>query len=212
MAFLRSARPVGYLYALAAPLCWNIGGVIFRSVDADAWDAVFWRSLAHVVVFPLAAASWFAGAIADTRRAGPTAFVAALCIAGVLILHVLAMMKTAVANVLVLQSLSPLLVALPLANLFDTSPRDASLLFGLGVIQNTLGLGFYLLALRQLPAAQVALLALIEPVLGPLWTWLFVGEAPAALTLAGGSVVIAALVVNTMLGLRAQRQPGVLAA
>lgn len=294
MAILHSARSVGYLYALAAPLCWSVGGVIFRSIDTDAWDAVFWRSLAHVIVFPLAATPWLAGAVADTRRAGPAAFVAALCIAGVLILHVLAMMRTAVANVLVLQSMSPLLVAvlgrivlgervgprgwitiaiafaglapvigssfaagrvsgdvlalgvaacsatmvilvrrgqplnlvpvtwlgaliavlvaLPSVHLVDTSLRDVSLLLGLGVIQNTLGLGFYLLALRQLPAAQVALLALLEPVLGPLWVWLFVGEEPSPLTVAGGGVVIAALAVNTMLGLRTQRRPAALAA
>lgn len=45
--------------------------------------------------------------------------------------------------------------------------------------------------------------------LGPLWAWLGAGEAPAAATLAGGALVIAALLLNELaaLGLRARRKP-----
>ncbi len=56
---------------------------------------------------------------------------------------------------------------------------------------------------------KIALLALLEVVLGPLWAWLGAGEAPAAATLAGGALVIAALLLNELaaLGLRARRKP-----
>jgi drug/metabolite transporter (DMT)-like permease len=53
----------------------------------------------------------------------------------------------------------------------------------------------------QLSAPEIALLALLEVVLGPLWAWLGAGEAPALATLAGGAVVIAALLLNELAAL-----------
>ena len=44
----------------------------------------------------------------------------------------------------------------------------------------------------------LALLGLLEVVLGPLWAWLGAGETPASATLAGGAVVLAALVLNEL--------------
>lgn len=43
------------------------------------------------------------------------------------------------------------------------------------------------------------MIALLEVVLGPLWTWLGAGEALPMATLQGGVVIIAALVGNAML-------------
>jgi drug/metabolite transporter (DMT)-like permease len=49
---------------------------------------------------------------------------------------------------------------------------------------------------RTLTAPEIALLALLEVVLGPLWTWLGAGEVPAGTTLLGGAIVLAALAGN----------------
>jgi drug/metabolite transporter (DMT)-like permease len=61
---------------------------------------------------------------------------------------------------------------------------------------------FLVIASRALPASEIALLALLEVVLGVLWTWLFAGEQPGAATLLGGAVVLGALVLNELGGLR----------
>jgi drug/metabolite transporter, DME family len=52
------------------------------------------------------------------------------------------------------------------------------------------------LGARLIPAAQVALITLLEVVLGPLWVWLAVGEEPTAATLAGGAIVVVAVVIQ----------------
>ena len=39
---------------------------------------------------------------------------------------------------------------------------------------------------------------MLEVVLGPLWVWLGAGEAPALATLAGGALVIGALLLNEL--------------
>ena len=54
------------------------------------------------------------------------------------------------------------------------------------------------LAARHLPAAQITLIMLLELVFAPLWVWLGVGEVPARLTLIGGAVVVAAILLQTL--------------
>ena len=282
---LSSTRLVGFLCALAAPLCWSVGGLVFRTIEAGPYEAVVWRSLTHVLVFPL---FLLLGSglrtFSDLHRVRGTVFVVTLCLGGTFILHVLAMMNTTVANVLIVQSTSPLavaalgwivlgervsargwvtlavaftglmiviggsidggrflgnafalgvaacsacmvilvrraravslqpvsifgaaiavLIALPLSEPLAVSTRDIALLLSLGLIQMTLGLSLYLYALRVLPAAQVTLIALLEPVLGPIWVWLFMGEEPAIATVVGGAIVLGALAMNIALGLR----------
>jgi drug/metabolite transporter (DMT)-like permease len=70
-------------------------------------------------------------------------------------------------------------------------------LAALGIGQ--IGLGFALLTVgaRLIPAAQVGLITLLEVVLGPLWVWLALDERPSSLTLVGGAIVIAAIVIQT---------------
>jgi drug/metabolite transporter (DMT)-like permease len=61
-----------------------------------------------------------------------------------------------------------------------------------------MGLGLALLTVgaRLLPPAEVALLSLLEVVLGPLWVWLAYSERPTTATLVGGAVITAAIVVQ----------------
>jgi len=59
---------------------------------------------------------------------------------------------------------------------------------------------------RTLTAPEIALLALLEVVLGPLWAWLGAGEAPGAATLAGGAMVLAALAGNELATLASRKR------
>jgi drug/metabolite transporter (DMT)-like permease len=85
---------------------------------------------------------------------------------------------------------------LPFADLGDLAADDVLALAALGAGQIGLGLVFLTIGARLIPAAQVALISLLEVVLGPLWVWLSIGEQPTAATLAGGAVVVAAVVIQ----------------
>lgn len=78
----------------------------------------------------------------------------------------------------------------------------------LGPMQLALGLYCFTRALRYLPAAQAALIGLLEIVLGPLWVWLAYGEHPGGLALVGGGIAVAAVVANGLAELR-RHAPGV---
>jgi drug/metabolite transporter (DMT)-like permease len=93
------------------------------------------------------------------------------------------------------------LIALPLALPISATARDLGLLAFLGIFQLGLPCMFLVLASRTLLAPEMALIGLLEVVLGPLWVWLSVGEEPAGTTLVGGAVVLAALAGNELAAL-----------
>ncbi len=98
------------------------------------------------------------------------------------------------------------LIALPMVGSFALSPHDLLLACLLGAAQ--IGLGFILITLgaRWVPAAQVPLLTLTETVLAPIWVWLAFAEAPASLALLGGLVVLGAVLVEAVAGIRRERR------
>jgi len=94
------------------------------------------------------------------------------------------------------------LIALPFALPFSSTPRDLVLLAFLGFFQLGLPCMLLVLASRALLAPEIALLGLLEVVLGPLWAWLGAGEMPPQRTVLGGMLVLAALAANELSMLR----------
>lgn len=70
-----------------------------------------------------------------------------------------------------------------------------------------LPLGFMLVQAgpRRIGAAEVGLLLLLEVVLGPIWVWAFLDEAPGGRVLLGGAVVLLALLAHSVAGWRGPR-------
>ena len=66
----------------------------------------------------------------------------------------------------------------------------------------TIGIGIALVtwAALHLPPAEVSVLVLIESVAGPVWGWLIIGEQNSLYVLAGGAVVLIAVVVQAAFG------------
>ena len=95
-----------------------------------------------------------------------------------------------------LSQLIVLVVAAPFSSPGSVSAHDLGLFVALGVGQIGLGLVLLTIGARLIPAAEVALISLLEIVLGPLWVWIFLSEQPSATTLAGGAIVLAAVVVQ----------------
>jgi drug/metabolite transporter (DMT)-like permease len=63
----------------------------------------------------------------------------------------------------------------------------------LGVFQLGLSYVLYSTAIKYITALEAALVPVIEPILNPVWVFLFIGEAPGRYALFGGLVVLAAV-------------------
>jgi drug/metabolite transporter (DMT)-like permease len=103
----------GRLLVGAAAMCWSTGGLIARLVDTDPWTTVFWRGI-FCAAFLVAVT-----ALREGRRT-PDVFLGmgwpglamAACFATASTCFIMALHRTAVANVLIIQSLSPFMAGL----------------------------------------------------------------------------------------------------
>lgn len=86
--------------------------------------------------------------------------------------------------------LCALLLLLVVKSRLALSLDQAIILAVMGAVQ--LGMPYFLFSqgLRTVPLQEASLIALIEPVLNPLWVGLIVGEIPSAATLAGGALIV----------------------
>ncbi len=85
---------------------------------------------------------------------------------------------------------------------FAISDRDLALCLYMGAFQVSASLVLYAAGAKYVPAAELMVLALVEVIFGPLWVWLILGEAPTMLAFIGGAVVMGAVFVNAMTGVR----------
>jgi drug/metabolite transporter (DMT)-like permease len=155
----------------------------------------------------MAGIAFMFGATVEGQAAG---MLVALAIPVAAALNVVALRKYSASVDLIpavmLGGLVSFLVALPLALPLTASSRDVMLLALLGIFQLGLPCIFLVLASRALLAPELALLSLLEVVLGPLWAWLGAGERPAGTTLVGGALVLAALAGNELAALKIRGQ------
>jgi len=93
-------------------------------------------------------------------------------------------------------------VTLPLAMPLQATVHDVALLGLLGVFQLALPCVLSVRCAQILKAPEISLLQLLEVIFGILLAWLGANEAPGSAVLAGGAVVIGALVVNEVIGWR----------
>ena len=94
------------------------------------------------------------------------------------------------------------LIALPFALPLSVSASDLALISIMGVVQLGVGLLLMMAAVRFLSSAEIGLLSILEIVFGTLSVWVLIGERPTQAALIGGGIVIAALAVNQIAGLR----------
>ncbi len=91
------------------------------------------------------------------------------------------------------------LSTLPFIGDFSISRHDLGVSLYLGVFQVGAGFTLMVLGARYVPAAQVGLFALVEPVLAPIWAWLAATEVPASTTLIGGAIILTAVGLDSVL-------------
>jgi len=176
---------------LTALLAWL---VLRESVPVHTWAAIALASAGMAVMFG-------AGLQADDGRHLPGMLIAlSVPVAGAINI---VMLRHSAARIdlmpaVLLGGLFSATLTLPLALPFTATPRDFAVLAALGVFQLGLPCMLLVLASRTLRAPEIALLGLLEVVLGPLWVWLGAGEVPANATIAGGCVILAAVAGNQM--------------
>ena len=213
---------IGYVLALHHT---TVANAVFMLGTAPFFAAILGRWFLSEAVRP---ATWAAMSLA---LAGIAVMVAGSLVLGTILGNLLALVASlsfAVFNVLlrrgrdtdmlpcvVIAGVIAALIALPvvLASHPDAfgalvlSARDFGLCLIMGGVQVGLGLAVFTLGARYVSAVELALVAMTELLLAPLWVWIGVGEVPSAYTLAGGAVVMTAIALQALSGARRRRPP-----
>jgi drug/metabolite transporter (DMT)-like permease len=92
--------------------------------------------------------------------------------------------------------------ALPMAMPLQASAHDIGLLGLLGLVQLAIPCSLSVVCARVLKAPEIALLASLEVIFGILLAWVGAGEVPSQTVLAGGALVLGALIANELAGWR----------
>ncbi|HMZ81390.1 MAG TPA: EamA family transporter, partial [Acidobacteriota bacterium] len=105
--------------------------------------------------------------------------------------HVSAVVSVALGNILAALIGLPWMISSP-------PPTVAGWLVvvGLGMVQIALAYLFFTAGVARLTAIESTLLALVEPILNPIWVALGTGETPSRSALIGGTMIVASVTVR----------------
>ncbi|MCE8510553.1 DMT family transporter [Ruegeria pomeroyi] len=85
--------------------------------------------------------------------------------------------------------------------------RDIAIAMAMGAGLLAVGMALYTMGSQVVPAAELTLITMIESMLAPVWVWLVLGEQASAGTLWGGAIILAAVALNAVSGMR--RKPAI---
>jgi drug/metabolite transporter, DME family len=167
-----------------AAVSWIAALMALVGVAIIAWDGLeagSWLGLAFAFCIPVT----FAGQTLALRRYRDVDMIPAICVGGI-------------ASFLLAGFLS--LVLGPGESALAVSGHELMLLALMAVVQLALPLVFYTYGARSLSAVSLTLFSVLDSVLNPLWPWAFLNEVPGRAAMAGGSVILAAILFSVFGG------------
>jgi drug/metabolite transporter (DMT)-like permease len=94
-------------------------------------------------------------------------------------------------------------------SMFEISALSSSdlLMVGyLGIFQIGIAYVIFSYGINKVEAIEASLLAMIEPVLNPVWVLIGYGETPSSFAIAGGVIIVAAIALRTVMVERRRRR------
>lgn len=164
--------------ATLAAMVLSLAGIGLMFGDGLASGTILGNELA------LGSALSYSAALVAMRKGRSVDMIPAVCLAGVAAMVIAAVMA---ADLMI-------------------SRVDLGLAIALGVFQLALQYILVTTATRYVPAAEVALIGRLTLIMAPLWVWIFVSEVPSPLTMAGGLIVLLAVIGQGVFAMRRARR------
>ena len=87
------------------------------------------------------------------------------------------------------------------------SAHDVACIAYLGIVQIGIAYVLFTLAMaRGVRSLDAGIIGYVEPVLNPVWVFLFIGERPAGWAILGGAIIMASVVIHTLREAKSRRQ------
>jgi drug/metabolite transporter (DMT)-like permease len=206
-AVLGAATQFSFILAVTRTSVANVVVIVGASPIAAAIAAFFLlkerperRVMGAIVVTAVGIGATMSGSLGSPSLGGDVVAVVAICAFGLSIVVWRKHPDLDRPSALALGSVVMALVTLPIV---EWSSIDLRMLLAggaMGLIANPLGRMLYTAAPRYVPTAEVALFAPVETVAATVWAWWAFAEVPAARTILGGVIVLAAIGLATWPG------------
>ena len=209
----KSAR----LAVLLTALLWSSGGLAVKITDCPPIPLTGLRCFFTLVLFFALFRKELSFRFNKAQWAGAIAYCSmAVC-------YTVATKWTTAANAILLQYTAPIFVALLSSWLLKEKLNKADWLVVLvimggmvlfffdktdaggmyfGMVYGGVAYILYSMAIKYVSALTAILIATIEPILNPVWVFLAIGEIPSMYAVAGGSVVVATLLIKNIYDLK----------
>lgn len=199
----------------------SAAAAIFLQYTATAWVALLsWlilrerleRSMLLPLIGALAGITWIVAAEQVPAQAlGNVIALGSGLTYGVLLVLLRLLKDENSAWLTALNHLAAGLLLLPWVITFDValSPAQGTLIILLGVIQMGVPYALFAYSVKHISATEAVLISLMEPLLNPLWVWLFWGEAIDRSIVIGGSLILGGLLARVLLLSRKRAAPAV---
>jgi drug/metabolite transporter (DMT)-like permease len=160
---------------------WAAAFLALAGVAVIAWEGVSAGNIAGILVSLLVPLS-FAGQTVALRRYRDFDMVPAICVGG----FVTFLLAGAMGYVFGGHS----------GGGFQVTLQQMLLLALMGPLQLSIPLIWYAKGAKAVPAVTLTLVAMLDVVLNPLWSWLGVGEVPTNSAFIGGAIIVGAVVIS----------------
>lgn len=160
---------------------WAAAFLALAGVAVIAWEGVNAGNIAGILVSLLVPLS-FAGQTVSLRRYRDFDMVPAICVGGFV--------------TFLLAGAMGYIFGGHTGGGFQVTLQQMLLLALMGPLQLSIPLIWYAKGARAVPAVTLTLVAMLDVVLNPLWSWLGVGEVPTSSAFIGGAIIVGAVVIS----------------
>jgi drug/metabolite transporter (DMT)-like permease len=160
---------------------WAAAFLALAGVAVIAWEGVSAGNIAGILVSLLVPLS-FAGQTVSLRRYRDFDMVPAICVGGFV--------------TFLLAGAMGYIFGGHTGGGFQVTLQQMLLLALMGPLQLSIPLIWYAKGARAVPAVTLTLVAMLDVVLNPLWSWLGVGEVPTNSAFIGGAIIVGAVVIS----------------
>jgi len=159
-------------------------------------ESIHWYDIASIIVVSFGMVLFFIQNVSPGNTIGNIiAIFTGVCLAGVTI-SIKVQGDGSAIEITLFGNILAFLVSLPF--IFNVVPDLRSIIFIiiLGVFQLGIPYIFYAKSIKYISALEAILIAVIEPLLNPLWVFIFTGENPGIYSIIGGAIVISAVLLR----------------
>jgi drug/metabolite transporter (DMT)-like permease len=106
------------------------------------------------------------------------------------------------AQAIILGNFLTFVIGLPFISLPLPPATDLVILLLLGVFQMGLSYFFYCMAVPRVSSLELVLIPMLEPIICPIWVFIFLDEIPGPLALFGAGVVIVSVIIWSLIKIK----------